>query len=663
MHKIGVFVCWCGSNIAATVDVKAVAEAAGKQPNVVYATDYQYMCSESGQNLIIDAIKKYNLTGVVVCSCSPRMHEATFRKAAQKAGLNPYMVEIANIREQCSWIHKDMEEATAKAIVLARAAIAKVQLNKPLIAGESEVTKRCLVIGGGIAGIQTALDVAEAGFPVDIVEKKPTIGGKMAQLDKTFPTLDCAACILTPRMVEAGAHENITLYTYSEVEEVSGFVGNFTVKIRKKARKVNTSLCTGCGLCTEKCPMKKQPNEFNMGLDKRGAIYIPFAQAVPKIPVIDVEACLKFKTGKCGICSKVCTAGAIDYEQQDEIVEEKYGAIVVATGFDQIKPTKFGELGYSQYPDVVTSLEYERLMNAAGPTKGHLLRPSDGKEPKEIVFIQCVGSRGQSCRDKSYCSKVCCMYTAKHAILTKDHYPDTNLHVFYIDERTPGKLFDEFYRRAVEQYGVDYIKGQVGKVYEENGKLMVQGSDLIANEQVTIAADMVVLAAAIEPDKTARSLGTMLTASMDTNDFFTEAHAKLRPVESPTAGVFLSGMCQGPKDIPETVSQAGAAAVKVIGLLTKNKLLGNPCVAHSDENLCNGCSQCARVCPYGAISYVDKEFRVPGPKRVETRRVAVVNEAVCQGCGACTVTCPSTAMDLKGFSNRQIMSEVDAICK
>ena len=663
MHKIGVFVCWCGSNIAATVDVKAVAEAASKEPCVAYATDYQYMCSESGQNLIIEAIKEHHLTGVVICSCSPRMHETTFRKAVQKAGLNPYMVEIANIREQCSWIHKDMEEATAKAIVLARAAIAKVQLNKPLIAGESEVTKRCLVIGGGIAGIQTALDVAEAGFPVDIVEKKPTIGGKMAQLDKTFPTLDCAACILTTRMVEAGAHENITLHTYSEVEEVSGFVGNFTVKIRKKARKVKMDLCTGCGLCTEKCPMKKQPNEFNMGLDKRGAIYIPFAQAVPKVPVIDVEACLKFKTGKCGICSKVCTAGAIDYEQQDEIIEQKYGAIVLATGFDQIKPTKFGELGYSQYPDVVTSLEYERLMNAAGPTKGHLLRPSDGKPPKEIVFVQCVGSRGQSCRDKSYCSKVCCMYTAKHAILTKDHYPDTNIHVFYIDERTPGKNFDEFYRRAVEQYGVDYIKGQVGKVYEENGKLMVQGSDLLANEQITIAADMVVLAAAIEPDKTARSLGTMLTASMDTNDFFTEAHAKLRPVESPTAGVFLSGMCQGPKDIPETVSQAGAAAVKVIGLLTKDKLLGNPCVAHSDEMLCNGCSQCARVCPYGAISYVDKEFRVPGPKRVETRRVAVVNEAVCQGCGACTVTCPSTAMDLKGFSNRQIMSEVDAICK
>ena len=661
MQRIGVFVCWCGSNIAATVDVKAVAEAAKEQPGVVYATDYQYMCSESGQTMIKDAIKEYGLTGLVICSCSPRMHETTFRKAAQSAGLNPYMVEIANIREQCSWIHKDMKEATEKAIILARAAIAKVQLNKPLIAGESEVVKRALVIGGGIAGIQTALDIAEAGYKVDIVEKKSTIGGKMSQLDKTFPTLDCAACILTPKMVDVAANENVNIYTYSEVESVSGFVGNFTVKIKKKPRYVKEDLCTGCGLCTEKCPMKKQPNEFNMGLDKRGAIYIPFAQAVPKVPVIDPDACLMLKNGKCGLCSKVCGANAVDYTQKEEFIEEKYGAIVVATGFNTITPDKFNEYSYSTCPDVVTSLEYERLMNAAGPTKGHLLRPSDGKEPKTIVFIQCVGSRGQSCREKSYCSKVCCMYTAKHAMLTKDHYPDVDIHVFYIDVRTPGKNFDEFYRRAVEQYDVDYIKGMVGKVYEEDGKVMVQGSDLIANKQVTIAADMVVLATAVEPDPTARSLGTMLTASMDTNDFFTEAHAKLRPVESPTAGIFLSGMCQGPKDIPETVSQAGAAAVKVIGLLAKDKLKGNPCVAHSNPLICNGCSQCANVCPYGAISYVEKEVR--GVDVREVRRVAEVNEAVCQGCGACTVTCPSGAMDLKGFSNRQIMAEVDAICK
>ncbi|MBE6590928.1 MAG: CoB--CoM heterodisulfide reductase iron-sulfur subunit A family protein [Ruminococcaceae bacterium] len=661
MQRIGVFVCWCGSNIAGTVDVHAVAEALKNEPGVVFSTDYQYMCSEAGQKIIKDAVAEHRLTGVVVCSCSPRMHEATFRKTAQAAGLNPYMVEIANIREQCSWIHKDMPEGTEKAIILGKAAIAKVNLNVPLQAGESPVTKRALVIGGGIAGIQTALDIADAGFEVDIVEKEPTIGGKMAQLDKTFPTLDCAACILTPKMVDAAQHEKITIYSYSEVEEVKGFVGNFDVKIKKKARYVKPELCTGCGLCTEKCPQKKVPNQFNLGMDNRRAIYIPFAQAVPKIATIDADYCTMLKTGKCGVCSKVCTAKAIDYTQKDEYVQEKYGAIVVATGFNPIKPDKFGEYSYNKSKDVVTSLEYERLMNAAGPTAGTLLRPSDGKHPHTIVFVQCVGSRDTRSCGKEYCSKICCMYTAKHAMLTREKYPDTEVYVFYIDVRTPGKGFDEFYRRAVEKYGVHYIKGMVGKVTPQGDQLLVQASDLIAGEQMTINADMVVLATAIEPDKSARPLATMLTASMDTNDFFTEAHPKLRPVESPTAGVFLSGVCQGPKDIPETVAQAGAAAGKVIGLLCKDKLLGNPCVASSDEMLCNGCSSCEKVCPYGAITYSDKEFRIAG--KTVVRRVASVNPAVCQGCGACTVACPSGAMDLKGFSNRQIMSEVDAICK
>ena len=663
MQRIGVFVCWCGSNIAATVDVKAVAEAMSHESGVVYATDYQYMCSEVGQAKIRSAIAEYKLTGIVVCSCSPRMHEATFRKTAAAAGLNPYMVEIANIREQCSWIHKDMTTATEKAIILARAAVAKVHLNAPLVAGSTPVVKRALVIGGGIAGIQTALDIAEAGFEVDIVEKQPTIGGRMAQLDKTFPTLDCAACILTPKMVECSQSEKIDLLTYSEVEEVKGFVGNFTVKIRKKARYVDTTKCTGCAVCTEKCPSRKAKNEFNMGLNTRGAVYIPFAQAIPNVATIDATNCLHFKTGKCGICQKNCSAGAINFEQQDEIIERQYGAIVAATGYKPISVDKMDEFGYSRNPDVITSLELERLMNSAGPTKGTLLRPSDGKHPKTIVFVQCVGSRcDQSTKGgKSYCSKICCMYTAKHAMLIREKYPDTDVHVFYIDVRTPGKNFDEFYRRAVEQYGVDYIKGMVGKVAEHDGKLLVQGSDLINNEQIKIDADLVVLAAAIEPDPSARSIATMLTASMDTNDFFTEAHPKLRPVESPTAGVFLSGVCQGPKDIPETVAQASGAAAKVIGLLNKDALVNNPCVAHSDELICNGCSQCEKVCPYGAITYIDKEVRGPGVR--EVRRVAQVNPAVCQGCGACTVTCPSGAMDLNGFSTKQIMAEVDAICR
>ena len=664
MQRIGVFVCWCGSNIAGTVDVVQVAEALKNEPGVVFSTNYQYMCSQAGQDIVIDAIKAHNLTGVVICSCSPRMHETTFRKAVAKAGLNPYMVEVANIREQCSWVHKDIATGTEKAIILGKAAIAKVTLNTPLTPGESPVTKRALVIGGGIAGIQTALDIADAGFEVDIVETKPTIGGKMAQLDKTFPTLDCAACILTPKMVEVAQNDKIRIFSYSEVTEVKGFVGNFTATIKKKARYVKEDVCTGCGICTEKCPMKKVPNEFNLGMNNRTAIYIPFAQAVPKVATIDANNCTMMKSGKCGLCAKLCTAGAIDYTQKDEFVEENYGAIVVATGYNPISMDKFDEFAYNQSKDVITSLEFERLTNAAGPTAGKLLRPSDGKHPETIVFVQCVGSRCENCAEKGkeYCSKICCMYTAKHAMLTRDKYPDTDVYVFYIDVRTPGKAFDEFYRRAVEEYGVHYIKGMVGKVTPEGDKLMVRASDLLANTQLNIAADLVVLAAAIEPDKSARPLATMLTASMDTNDFFTEAHPKLRPVESPTAGVFLSGACQGPRDIPETVAQAGAAASKVIGLLAKDKLTGNPCVAESNELMCNGCSTCANVCPYGAITYIDKEFR--GPNRTTLiRRVASVNSAVCQGCGCCTVACMSGAMDLKGFANNQIMSEVDAICK
>ena len=661
MQRIGVFVCWCGSNIAGTVDISPVVEAAKQENGVVYSSEAQYMCSETGQMSIRQAIAEHNLGGVVVCSCSPRMHEVTFRKAAAAAGLNPYMVEIANIREHCSWIHRDKVIGTEKAIVLMRAAVAKLNLNKPLFPGESGVIKRALVIGGGIAGIQAALDIADAGYETDIVEKSPTIGGRMAQLDKTFPTLDCSACILTPKMVDAAQHENINLYTYSEVEEVSGYVGNFTVKIRQKARCINMEKCNGCGLCIGKCPSKKAKSEFEEGLSNRTAIYTPFAQAVPNVPVIDKEQCLKFKTGKCGLCETVCGAKAIDFEQQDEIITREYGVIVAATGFRPMSPKRYGEYLYGVSPDVLTSLEFERMMNAAGPTDGKIVRMSTKEKPKSIVFIQCVGSRADPDKGKPYCSKICCMYTAKHAMLLKDKYPDIDVTIFYIDVRTPGKNFDEFYRRAAEQYGVKYVKGMVGKIAEEKGRLRLQASDILEDKQIVLHTDLVVLATAVEAEPTARPLGAMLTASMDQNGFFTEAHPKLRPVESPTAGIFLSGLCQGPKDIPETVAQAGAAAVKALGVLTKDKLVGNPCVAGPDELLCNGCSSCENVCPYNAIEYTEKEVNDHGVR--QTRRTAGVNEAVCQGCGACTVACPSGAMDLKGFTSRQIMAEVDAICR
>ncbi len=669
MERIGVFVCHCGTNIAGTVDVEKVTEELAKVDGVVYSTHYTYMCSSAGQQMIEEHIKNDKLTGVVLCSCSPRMHEKTFRSCAERAGLNPYKVEVANIREQTSWVMKDIEHATEKAIALGKAAIAKTILDTPLIAGETPMTKRALVIGGGIAGITAALDIADAGFPVDIVEKDYTVGGKMAKLDKTFPTLDCASCIVTPKMTEVSQNSNIRILSYSEVCRVSGYIGNFEIDIKRHPRFVDETKCTGCGACIEKCPNKKVPNSFNLNLNNRKAIDIPFAQAVPKVANINPDYCLHIKglkNGKdnvCGFCVKECAAGAIDFNQKEEIITEKYGAIIVATGYNPISLEKFDEYAYSQSPDVVSSLEFERLCNASGPTDGHLLRPSDGKEPKNIVFIQCVGSRcsADSTKGHEYCSKICCMYTAKHAILTRDHYPDTNCYVFYIDVRTPGKNFDEFYRRAVEQYGVHYIKGQVGKVTpQSDGTLDVQGSDLILNKQVHIKADMVVLAASIEADKTARPLATMLTTSMDNNDFFLEAHAKLRPVESPTAGIFLAGCCQGPKDIPETVAQSSGAAAKAICLLVKDKLKNDPCTASPDENMCNGCGQCENVCPYGAISYVDKDFR--GPNRTTiTRHISQVNSAMCHGCGACTVACPSGAMDLKGFSNKQILAEVDSV--
>ena len=648
MEKVGVFICHCGSNIKSVVDVSRVAEKMRLVNGVVYSEEYPYLCSEAGQKLIQHAISGHKLTGVVVAACSPRMHEATFRKACEKAGINPYMVEIANIREQVSWVHKDTGEATNKAAVLTCAAVAKIHKNTPLAALKSPVVKRALVIGGGIAGIQTALDIADAGFHVDLVESTPSIGGKMAMLDKTFPTLDCAACILTPKMVDAAAHPNIALHTYSEVEKIEGFVGNFTATIRKKARSVSLEKCTGCGDCYAKCPVKNVPSEFDAGIGKRRAIYTPFAQAVPNVPVIDRNHCIYFKTGKCGLCEKICQPKAVEFNQEDKVISKTYGAIVTATGFEVSPLDRFGEYSYQDSKDVVTSLELERIMNAAGPTDGKLVRLSDGRPPESVTFIQCVASRDSTKRGKTYCSKICCMYTAKHAILIKEKYPDIKINVFYIDVRAPGKNFDEFYRRAVENYGINYIKGQVGKVADMGDCLLVQAVDMLEGKRLAIKTDMVVLAAAIQPHDSAKNVSAMLSSGVDTNSFFTEAHPKLKPVESATAGIFLSGACHGPKDIPETVAQASAAACKAIILLSKDELLTNPCTAKSDENICNGCGLCKNVCPYGSVTMEDAN--------------ALVNAATCQGCGACASACPSGAMDLQGFTHRQIISEVDALC-
>ncbi|GFM33127.1 CoB--CoM heterodisulfide reductase iron-sulfur subunit A family protein [Desulfovibrio subterraneus] len=651
--RIGVFVCHCGSNIAATVDCPSVAQAAKMFPDVVFATDTMYACSEPGQDAIIQAIKEHRLDGVVVASCSPRMHEPTFRRALERAGLNRYMLEMANIREHVSWIGKNKELNTVKAADLVRIAAAKLQLNNPLFANKFDVTKRVLVIGGGVAGIQAALDCADAGIQVIMVERETTIGGKMAKLDKTFPTVDCSSCILGPKMVDVAQHPNITLYAASEVEEISGYVGNFDVKVRRRATYVNWDACTGCGLCMEKCPSKKSHDAFNEGVATTTAIGIPFPQAIPKKAAIKPEFCLKLQKGKCGVCAKVCPTKCIDFEQQDTIVSEKVGAIVAATGYDLFDWTVYGQYGGGRYPDVVTSLQYERMMNASGPTAGHIKRPSDGKEPKRVVFIQCVGSRDKSV-DRPYCSGFCCMYTAKQAVLTKDHIPDSDSYVFYMDIRSPGKGYDEFTRRAQEQYGVQYVRGRVSMIYPKGDTLVVRGADTLAGTQVEVEADLVVLAVGIESSKGAPHLAEKLRISYDHYGFFMEAHPKLKPVETNTAGVYLAGCCQGPKDIPTSVGQGSATAAKVLTLFAKDKLESDPQVSRVNQNRCVGCLKCTMTCPFGAVK--DVKDRAGNTK-------AEVVETVCQGCGICTVTCPHGAIQLQHFTDNQILAEVNALCQ
>ena len=665
MSKIGVFICHCGENIGRTVDVPRVARSAARIRGVAYAAEYKYMCSDPGQSMIKNAVREHGLTGVVVAACSPHMHEKTFRKTAVEAGINPFLLEMANIREHCSWVHDAGEPTTQKAFELVRVMVEKVKRNMPLEPVRVNVTKRALVIGGGVAGIQAALDIADGGHEVVLVERDPSIGGHMAQLSETFPTLDCSQCILTPKMVDAGNHPNITLHTYSEVEAVDGFVGNFKVTLRKKARSVDIDKCTGCGDCMQKCPAKKITSEFDRGLANRKAIYIPFPQAVPARPVIDREHCIYYIKGKCRLCEKVCQVGAVDFEQTDEFVEEEVGAIVVATGFDLYEVEKhgkypdlqgYGEYGYGEDPDVIDGLQFERLASASGPTGGKILRPSDGKEPRSVVFVKCVGSRHKA-KGISFCSKICCMYTAKHTILYKHKVHDGTAYVFYMDIRSPGKGYDEFVRRAIEEDGAVYLRGRVSRIYRRDDKLIVRGADTLSGAAVEIEAEMVVLATAVMPQPGVESLFQKLGISYDGYKFASEAHPKLRPVECATAGIFLAGACQGPKDIPEAVAQASGAASKALILFSNDELMRDPVVAEVNEATCIACWYCLEVCPYNAITR--KEIR--DRKGNLIKMVAEVNPSVCTGCGTCAATCFSNSIDLDGFTDEQIYAEINSL--
>jgi len=642
--RIGVFVCHCGLNIERTVDTQAVAAVLSEHPCVVHVADYDYMCSDPGQGLIRDAIDEHRLTGVVVAACSPAMHEPTFRRAAEEAGLNPYLVEMANIREHCSWVHHDRAEATRKAIVITRTLVEKVKGNHPLEPVEIDHVDQCLVIGGGITGIQAALDVAESGFQVILVEKSPSLGGHMAQLSETFPTLDCSQCILTPKMVEAARHPNIRVMTYSELIEVSGYVGNYAVKIRKNPTYVDPDKCNLCGECEVVCP-ESVKSEFDCGLVERKAIYIPFQQAIPSSYTLDENACLGIRPLRCSECAKACEPGAIDFDMRPEIVEEEVAAIIVATGYELYSPTCLGEYGGGEIADVIDGLQFERLLCASGPTGGAIRRPSDGRTPKRIVFVQCAGSRDPE-NHKAYCSKICCMYTAKHALLYRHAVPDGEAVIFYIDIRAGGKGYEEFIQHAAEDERILYLRGKAARVYRDGDRVIVWGVDTLSGRRIEIDAELVVLATSIEPHPSTAPLAKVLKIGCGSEGFLKEAHPKLRPVESLTAGIFVAGAGQGPKDIPEAVAQGSGAAAKAIALLAKEKLTHSPEVVSIDESVCGGCGVCIAMCPYSALS-------------LNGAGVAECNDVLCEGCGTCVSACPTGAAQLRNMTDAQMREMIE----
>jgi len=647
-ERIGVYVCHCGTNIAGVVDVAEVSRWAGLLPNVVVARDYKFMCSKPGQEWIEKDIRELGLNRVVVASCSPHLHEATFRRACARAGLNPYLFEMANIREQVSWVTEDKAQATRKAMALVAAAVSRVAHQQPLEALRVPIDPHVLVVGGGIAGIQAALEIADSGQPVYLVEREPSIGGHMAQFDKTFPTLDCAACILTPKMSSVGSHKNITLLTWSEVEKVDGYVGNFTVTIRQRARYVDESLCTGCGVCQEKCPKKVIDEVFEAGLGYRKAIYTPFPQAVPNYPVIDRENCIFFGKGTCKACQKFCPTGAINFEQQDEILTVKVGNIILATGYDLFDPRRIPQFGYGRLANVFTSLEFERMCNTAGPTGGKIVLRDGVTTPKTVGIIHCVGSRDRNYNN--YCSAICCMQSLKFAHLVKERTGAT-VYNFYIDMRTAAKAYDEFYQRVLEE-GTLFVRGRVAEVTDavrlsgEEGKLIIQVEDTLVGHQRRIPVDMVILAAGLQPRHDAKEVAQLFGISCDADRWFIEKHPKLDPVATMTDGVFIAGACQGPKDIPASVAQGAAAAARVLSLIGQGEIEIEAATAIVDEVSCVGCQECISSCPYQAIEFLEEKGK------------AHVIAALCKGCGTCVGTCLSKSISLRHFTDDQLVAEM-----
>ena len=653
-ERIGVYICHCGSNIAGVVNVGEVSKWAGEnlsEQGVVVSRDYKFMCSSLGQELIQKDIKEQKLTRVVVAACSPHLHEPTFRTACKGAGLNPYLCELVSIREQDSWVHTDKVAATEKAKAIVAGGVSRVVHQEPLTPLKVPIHPATLIVGGGIAGIQAALEIADAGFPVYLVEREPSIGGHMAQFDKTFPTLDCSACILTPKMVLAGNHPNITLLTYSEVQKVDGYVGNFAVTIKKGARYIKTEDCTGCGVCWEKCPKKVIDDKFEAGLGYRKAVYTPFPQAVPKYPVIDDVNCTYFVKGTCKACEKFCPTNAIDFTQKDEIMTVEVGNIILATGWDLFDARRIPNYGYGRLANVFTNMEFERLSNSAGPTGGNIVLRDGKTTPQSVGIVHCVGSRDKNYNN--YCSAICCMQSLKFAHLVHEKTGAT-VYNFYIDIRTPAKGYDEFYQRIIEE-GTLFVRGKVAEITDaarnpgEEGKLIVQVEDTLVGKQRRIPVDMVILSSGLEPRSDSKALAKTFGISCSADGWFIERHPKLDPVATMTEGVYIAGCVQGPKDIPASVAQGAAAAARILGKIQQKEIALEPIRATVNPDTCSGCRICNNMCPFNAILFH------------EDTMVSEVNPALCQGCGTCVAACPAGAISGTGFSNEQILSQIDGL--
>lgn len=636
--RIGVFICECGVNIGSVINCRELADYAATLPGVVRSSVNRYTCSDAGQSEIRQAIKDHSLNRVLVAACTPKTHEPIFRACVEEAGLNPYLFEFVNIREHCSWIHmREKEKATYKACELVRMGVSRAFRLKPLRSSEVPVTDAALVIGAGVAGMQAALDIADMGHKVYLVEKNPSIGGKMAQLDKTFPTNDCSICILGPKMVEIARNENIELMTYSEVEEVDGYVGNFKVKVRHKARYINTDSCTGCGLCVEKCPVEVPNTEFNEGIGTRKAVYIPFPQAVPLKAVVDRSVCID-----CGACTRACNSNSIDMQQADSFSELEAGVIVVTTGYEVYDPEPAHDFGYGIYDNVITGMELERLINASGPTMGKLVRPGDLRSPGRIGFIQCVGSRNK--KRNRYCSSFCCMYALKNAQLIREKYPDSEVYIMYMDMRTPFRNYEEFYDRARDM-GIKFIRGKPGRVCgKDNGDLVVRVEDTLTTDIIELELDLLVLSVGAVSGASTERIRQILKVSRAADGFLMESHPKLRPVDTTLDGIFIGGVAQGPKDIPYSVSQGSACAARAARYLSRGCAVTEGITVDVDHDVCVACGICVSMCPFQALS-------------LKNGKLDII-KALCKGCGTCAAACPTGALQQNHFMNDQLLAQI-----